>query len=75
MQDNPNRQPARMQQGNYQADVLRHTSDTEQFWYYLIQRRGSNEILDLVKAANYEEAVEAARQALARMQRAIAAGD
>jgi hypothetical protein len=61
-----------MEQGNYLADVLRHTSDTEQFWYYLIQRRGSNEILDLVKAANYEEAMEAARQALARMQRAIA---
>jgi hypothetical protein len=72
MQDDPNRQPTRMEQGNYLADVLRHTSDTEQFWYYLIQRRGSNEILDLVKSANYEEAMEAARQALARMQRAIA---
>jgi hypothetical protein len=65
-------QPLRIEQGNYLADVLRHTSDTNQFWYYLIQRKGSNEIIDLVKADTYEGAVEAATQALGRMQRAIA---
>jgi hypothetical protein len=67
-----NQQPLRIEQGNYLADVLRHTSDTHQFWYYLIQRKGSNEIIDLVKADNYEEAVQAATQALRRMQRVIA---
>ncbi len=64
-------QPARIEQGNYQVNVLRHTSNTEQFWYYIIQRKGSDDIIDLVKANSYEEAMEAARQALTRIQRAI----
>ena len=66
--------PARIEQGKYQADVLHHTSDTDQFWYYIIQRRGSNEVIDLVKANTYENAMQAARQALARMNGAGTTG-
>ena len=69
-----NQQPVRFEQGNYRADVLRHTTPTEQFWYYVVQRKASNEVIDLVKFDSYEQAMEAAQQVLAKMHRAIAGG-
>ncbi|HJW98867.1 MAG TPA: hypothetical protein VJ453_01845 [Terriglobales bacterium] len=54
--------------------MLRHTTPTEQFWYYVVQRKASNEVIDLVKFDSYEQAMEAAQQVLAKMHRAIAGG-
>ena len=58
--------PARIEAGKYRAEVLRGGT-LEPFWYYIIQRKDSNEILDLAKFASYEQAVEAARRTLAQM--------
>lgn len=61
----------RIESSDYMAEVLRGNGE-EPFWYYLLQRKGSSEIIDLVKFANYEEAVREARLAVARMHRAAA---
>jgi len=44
--------------------------NAEPFWYYVIQPKGSSEIIDLVKFSTYKEAVEAATQVLAKMNQA-----
>lgn len=71
MQDySPN--PARIEAGKYQADVLRGGT-IERFWYYIIRRKDSSEIIHLAKYESYEQALEAAREALARINLETAA--
>lgn len=65
--------PSRMERGNYLVEVLQGSDTAEQFWYYVVQRKGSNEIIDLVKFDTYEEAMESARQVLATMNRPASA--
>jgi hypothetical protein len=55
-----------IESGRYRAEVLRGGT-IERFWYYVIRRKDSNEVLDLAKFESCEEAMEAARKALARM--------
>jgi len=63
----------RIENADYVAEVLR-ASGRDPFWYYVLQRKGSSEILDIMKFENYEDASEGgARQALARLHRAAAA--
>ena len=62
----------RIERGNYLSDVMK-ADDAEPFWYYLIQRKDSNEAIDLAKFDTYEQAVEAATQVLVKMDRAAAA--
>jgi hypothetical protein len=57
------------------ADILQATKDSEPFWYYIIQRKGSNGIIDLVKFPTEQEAIEAARRALARFSKAASAAN
>jgi hypothetical protein len=61
--------PSRIERGNYIAQVLHHTSP-ESFWYYIIQRNGSNGVIDLVKFDSYQQAVTEARQALQKLNQA-----
>lgn len=63
----------RLEQGNYFADILQAANATEEFWYYIIQRIGSNGIVDLVKFNTKEEAIEAAQKALSRLNNAAGA--
>lgn len=69
--DDPQR--TRIERGTYTAEVLQGNNASEQFWYYVLQRKDSPEILDLAKYNTFDEAIEGARQAVARMQRAAAA--
>lgn len=64
--------PCRIERGNYLADVLQ-AGDAEPFWYYVIQRKCSNEVIDLVKFDTYEQALKAATQVLVKMNEAITA--
>lgn len=64
--------PCRIERGSYLVDVLQAGIE-EPFWYYVIQRKESDQIIDLVKFNNYEQALEAATEMLARMNEAVAA--
>jgi hypothetical protein len=70
--DSNHSEPSHIERGNYTADVLHHTS-AEPFWYYVIQRKASNEIIDLVKFNTYEQAIASARAALAKLARVFGA--
>ena len=63
--------PSRIERGNYLAEVLQGSS-TEPFWYYVIHRKGSNEIIDLMKFDSRDHAMEAARLVLDRINEAVA---
>jgi len=65
-------QPHRIERGNYIADVLHHTSP-EPFWYYVIQRKGSNEVIDVVKFDTYEQAMAASKEVLVKLIQATSA--
>ena len=65
--------PTRIAIGNYRADVLQGGT-VERFWYYVIQRKDSNKIIDLAKFESYEQAMEAARKILDEMNRKAATG-
>ena len=71
MPDSDAAEPTRLERGNYIADVLHHTS-VESFWYYIIQRRGSREVIDLVKCDSYEQAIAASQQVLEKLNVAAA---
>jgi hypothetical protein len=60
------KKPTRIERGNYTADVLHHTS-AESLWYYVIQRKDSNEVIDLVKFNTYEQAIARVREVLATL--------
>ena len=60
---NSGRQPSRIERGNYIAEVLHHTS-ADSFWYYIIRRKDSSGVIDLVRFDSYEQAIAEARQAL-----------
>ena len=62
-------EPTHIERGYYIADVLHHTS-AEPFWYYVIQRKESNGIIDLVKFKTYEQAIARAREVLAQLNQA-----
>jgi len=64
--------PSRVEPNNYVAEVLQ-AGTTETFWYYTIRRKNSNEILGIAKFETYDQALTAAREALARLNRAAAA--
>lgn len=64
--------PTRIEGGHYVAEVLQGDS-TEPFWYYVLQRQDSTEILELVKFETVEAAIEGAKRALSRVNRAAAA--
>ncbi|HWY70449.1 MAG TPA: hypothetical protein VNX88_17410 [Terriglobales bacterium] len=66
MPDSGQPQPSSYQLGNYTAHVLHHTS-VESFWYYIIERMGSNAVIDLVKCASYEQAMVLSQQVLERL--------
>ena len=76
MPDSTHPEPTRIERGNYIADVLHHTSaesfwtSAESFWYYVIQRRESNGIIDLVKFKTYEQAIARAQEVLAQLNQA-----
>lgn len=71
--DSAEKPRTRVERGDYMAEVLQGNNATEQFWYYVLQRKGSPEILHIEKYKIFEEAVEGANQALQRMRRATAA--
>lgn len=71
MQDSSH-DPTRIEIGKYQADVLR-AGTVEPFWYYLIRRKDSNEIINIGKFETRKEAMEAAQKILARMNPSAAA--
>jgi len=71
MQD-PSHNPTRIEDGKYRADVLRGGT-VEPFWYYVVRRTDSNEVIHLAKFESYEQALNAARTALARITRQVAA--
>ena len=64
--------PCRIERGNYLADILQGSS-AKPFWYYIVQRKGSAEIIDLVKFDTYEQALEAATQILVKMDQSPSA--
>ena len=63
-----------IERGSYVVEILEGNNSAELFWYYVIQRKGSNEVIDLVKFESPEQAIEGARAALERLNRAAAAG-
>jgi len=63
---------SRIEHGEYMAEVLQGNGP-DPFWYYILQRKDSSEILDLMKFEKYEDASEGARRALVRLHRAAAA--
>ena len=68
-----NDSPSRIESGNYVAEILQGC-DSERFWYYVIQRKSSNKIIDLMKFDSKQQAVEAVQIVLARLNQAAAAG-
>ncbi len=71
MSDSNHPEPTHIELGSYTADVLHHTS-VEPFWYYIIQRKESSGIIDLVKFNTCEEAIAGAREMLAKLNQAAA---
>lgn len=65
--------PTHIERGKYTADVLHHTN-AEPFWYYVIQRKESNGIIDLVKFHTYEQALARARKVLTKLNQAATGG-
>jgi hypothetical protein len=61
---------ASIESGDYVAEVLRGSNTAEPFWYYVLQRKDSPEILDLAKYNTFQEALEGANQAVAKMHSA-----
>ncbi|HZP24506.1 MAG TPA: hypothetical protein VFB04_13730 [Terriglobales bacterium] len=59
-----------IERGNYTADVLHHTGP-EPFWYYVVQRKDSNAVIDLVKFESYEQAITASQNVLEKLNRVI----
>jgi hypothetical protein len=59
--------------GNYVAEILWGSNTTERFWYYVLRRKDSPEMLDLQKYSTLEAAIEGAKAAIGRMHRAAAA--
>ena len=66
MPDSSHPELTHIERGNYTADVLHHTS-VESFWYYVIRRKNSNAVIDLVKFNTYEGAIARAREVLATL--------
>ena len=64
----------RLERGDYFADVLEGNDGKEPFWYYILQRKGSNQIIDLMKFDAQEAAFQAAGKALASFGRPPTAG-
>jgi len=62
----------RIENGDYIAEVL-HGNRPEPFWYYVVRRKSSGEVLDLVRFEKYEDAVEGARKAVIEMRQAAGA--
>ena len=74
MTDQPSGEsPSRIEQGSYRAEILQGSS-AEPFWYYVIQRNGSQEIIDLMKFDSRDRAIEAAQLVLQRLNQAAATG-
>ena len=73
MSDSNHPEPTHIELGGYTADVLHHTS-AEPFWYYVIKRKDSSRVIDLVRFKTYEQAIAGARQMLARLTRTAASG-
>ena len=73
MPDSSHPEPTRIERGNYNADVLHHTN-AEPFWYYVIQRKNSKEVIDLVKFNSYEGAIARAQEVLASLSQAANSG-
>ena len=64
----------RLEHGDHFADVLEGNNGTEPFWYYILQRKGSNQIIDLMKFDTQEAAFQAAGKALASFSRPATPG-
>jgi len=62
-------EPTHIELGGYTADVLHHTG-AEPFWYYVVQRKESSGVIDLVKFNTYEQAIARAREVLAQLNQA-----
>ncbi len=60
--------------GRYTADLV-SSSKGDPFWYYVVQPKGSREIVALGGCKTYEEARAAALEALERFKRAAASGE
>ena len=66
-----NAKVTRIERGDYLAELLQSNNKAEPFWYYVLQRKDSPEILHLDKYETFEEAIEAANLALARLKSAV----
>ena len=62
----------RLERGDHIADVLEGNNGAERFWYYIIQRKGSSQIIDLVKFDTQEAAFQAVGKALDSFSRVTA---
>jgi hypothetical protein len=47
-------EPTHIELGNYTADVLHHAT-AKPFWYYVVQRKESSGVIDLVRFDTYEQ--------------------
>ena len=51
----------RVERGEYITEVLQGNNGAEPFWYYVLQRKDSSDILHLAKYDSFDEAIEAAK--------------
>ena len=65
--------PSRIESGKYVAEILQG-DNPQPFWYYMIQRKGSNQIVDLMKFGSKRQAIEAAQFVLDRLNRGLVLG-
>ena len=63
----------RVERGEYAADILQGSSTSDRFWYYVLQRNGSREIIDIARFDSKEEAMDAAREVIEKLHHAAAA--
>jgi hypothetical protein len=66
LSDSDHPEPSHIELGSYTADVLHHTS-AEPFWYYVIKRKDSSRVIDLVRFKTYEQPIAGAREILAKL--------
>lgn len=64
----------RIENQQYFADILHDTQNEPAVYHYIIQRKGSNEILHWSQESTEEKAIDAARKELQRLVREHKAG-
>lgn len=54
----------RIRRGDHFALILKDAPDHSHFWHWIVQRKGSSEVLGLGKAKSKQDAVQAAERCL-----------